>query len=72
MKNDPKTFLEAIKHFADPDVTHNLIPALAGWCELPDLRPHRRPVHQHAPHVGMQRKASQAAIFVESGHYLRG
>src|ERR1700730_3209838 len=25
MKSEPKTLLEAIKHFADPDVTHNLM-----------------------------------------------
>lgn len=25
MKNEPKTLLEAIRHFADPDVTHNLM-----------------------------------------------
>lgn len=28
MKNEPKTLLEAIKHFADPDVTHNLMVSL--------------------------------------------
>jgi transposase-like protein len=28
MKSEPKTLLEAIKHFADPDVTHNLMVSL--------------------------------------------
>jgi len=28
MKSEPKTLLEAIKHFADPDVTHNLLVSL--------------------------------------------
>jgi transposase-like protein len=28
MKSEPKTLLEAVKHFADPDVTHNLLVSL--------------------------------------------
>jgi hypothetical protein len=28
MKSEPTTLLEAIKHFADPDVTHNLMVSL--------------------------------------------
>jgi hypothetical protein len=28
MKSEPKTLLEAIKHFADPDITHNLMVSL--------------------------------------------